>query len=37
MTGEFAFTTRDLQDPRNVEALITRVTAEDAAPATEGS
>ena len=32
VTGEFAFTTRDLQDPRAVEALIARVTAGDAAP-----
>jgi flavodoxin len=32
VTGEFAFTMRDLQDPRSVEALIARVTAGDAAP-----
>ncbi len=32
MIGEFAFTTRDLQDPRSVEALIARVTAGNAAP-----
>lgn len=37
VTGEFAFTTRDLQDPRNVEALIAGVTGEDPAPATAGS
>ncbi len=37
VTGEFAFTTRDLQNPRGFEALIARVTAEDAAPTAGGS
>lgn len=33
VSREFAFSTRALQDPSNVQALITRITAGDAAPA----
>ena len=32
VTGEFAFTTKDLQNPRAAEALIARVTGGNAAP-----
>jgi flavodoxin len=34
VSGEFAFSTKDLQDPRTVEALVAHVRAEDALPAT---
>lgn len=34
---EFSFSTKDLQDPRNVEALVVRVTDGDAAPDTVGT